>query len=133
MVLEGPGADEGDGAGEAVAARLGHQARAGARRPHVVDPQIECGDRLEAVQRHPDGQTAGVIEQGGDQSAGQHPGVRIADQILPPRSPDAHAILAQAVVGEAEGVGMGGTRGELGEQGDEGRAGHEPAILRRGG
>ena len=56
-----------------------------------------------------------MVQNGGNQPAGEHPGVGVADQILTPGHTDANPVAVQAVVSEAKGMGMGGPGRELWE------------------
>ena len=48
-----------------------------------------------------------MIQKGGNQPAGEDPGVGIAYQILTPGDADANPVAVKAVVDEAKGMGMG--------------------------
>jgi hypothetical protein len=117
ILLERPGAHEGDRRGQPVAFRLGQKIRAGPGCAHIVDPKVQRGDGLELLHGRPYRQAADMIEQGGDQTAGEDACVGIADQILAPGDANAGLALMQAVEGETEGAGMGGTGRELRQDG----------------
>ncbi|MNC44437.1 hypothetical protein D3C75_933430 [compost metagenome] len=128
VVLEGPGAHEADAARQTIAARLGDQVPTGDGRAHVVDAQVQGGDRLIGLQSDPDRQTADVIQQGRDQPARQDAGLGISDQVVAIRNPQTNPVAVEPLIQEPQGVGVGRARGELRQQGGQELIRHQDVL-----
>ena len=58
-----------------------------------------------------------MVQEGRHQPPGQHPRVRIADQVGPPGNPNARRAVMKPVEDEAQSARVGGARRELWQDG----------------